>query len=239
MFLDAENFKSQAETFFRTVNHDFYEKRRSIGDILAQADPRGFSWIGSAEQEVFRDLKTAKRYFDEQRRQMAVPPITIRDEKYTAQLLTPEICLVICEYVVETPPDTEQLISEHQRVTFVVRQDEEGQLFICHIHTSNPWSIMRDDEYFPTKIGRRNYEYMEELIQQEKFKEIKELTKRQNQILYQMMKGKTYPQIAEILGITERTVRYHINEICSRYHVSGRKQLMAYIFEHFSQHDNE
>lgn len=239
MFMDAENFKGQVEILARNINHDFYEKRKTIEELLEQVDPHGFSWIGSAEHEIFYDLKSAKRYFAEQRRKMAVPVLDIREERYVAQLLTPEVCVVICEYIVETPPQTEQIISEHQRVTFVVRQDEDGRMWICHIHTSNPWAIMRHDEYFPTKIGRRNYEYMEELMQKQKFKEIKELTKRQNQILFQMMQGKTYAQIAEILGIKERTVRYHITEICNRYHVAGRKQLMAYFFEHSSSVDEK
>lgn len=239
MFMDAENFKGQVEILARNINHDFYEKRKTIEELLEQVDPHGFSWIGSAEHEIFYDLKSAKRYFAEQRRKMAVPMLDIREERYVAQLLTPEVCVVICEYIVETPPQTEQIISEHQCMTFVVRQDESGRMWICHIHTSNPWAIMRHDEYFPTKIGRRNYEYMEELMQKQKFKEIKELTKRQNQILFQMMQGKTYAQIAEILGIKERTVRYHITEICNRYHVAGRKQLMAYLFEHSSPADEK
>lgn len=48
MFMDAENFKGQVEILARNINHDFYEKRKTIEEILEQADPRGFSWIGSA-----------------------------------------------------------------------------------------------------------------------------------------------------------------------------------------------
>lgn len=231
MFTDQECFKKQAKVMARNLTHDFYEEKKSVEDILSAADPHGFSWIGAGKSEVFCTLRTACHYFAEQRRERAVPPIEIREEVYEAQLLARDVCLVICEYLLNVTPETGQVLSEWQRKTIVVRQDEEGRCFISHIHASNPWSFMHDEKALPAKIGRRNFEYMTELLHQKKFQEIKELTKRQNQILFHMVQGKTYPQIAAALGITERTVRYHINEICARYKVSGRKRLMAYLFE--------
>lgn len=231
MFLDREQFKRQAESMAHDLTHDFYEKTKSVEDILAAADPHCFSWIGAGKEEVFCTLNKARQYFTEQRREKAVPPIEIYNEAYEVQLLARDVCLVICEYLLNVAPETGQVLSEWQRKTIIVRQDEAGTCFISHIHASNPWSLMHDEESFPTKIGRRNFEYMTELLQQKKFREIKELTKRQNQILFHMVQGKTYPQIAQALGITERTVRYHVNEICARYKVSGRKRLMAYLFE--------
>ncbi|WP_158558744.1 helix-turn-helix transcriptional regulator [Mitsuokella sp. AF21-1AC] len=231
MFTDQERFKQQAMVIARNLTHDFYEKKKSMEDILSAADPHGFSWIGAGKEEVFCTLNKARIYFAEQRREKAVPPIEIHNEVYEVQLLAHDICLVICEYLLNVTPETGQVLSEWQRKTIIVRQDEEGKCFISHIHASNPWSLMHDEESFPTKIGRRDFEYMTELLQQKKFQEIRELTKRQNQILFHMVQGKTYPQIALALGITERTVRYHVNEICARYKVSGRKQLMAYLFE--------
>lgn len=215
----------------RDLTHDFYEKKKSVEDILSAADPHGFSWIGVGKEEVFCTLRTACHYFAEQRRERDMLPIEIQDEVYEVQLLARDVCLVICKYLLNITPETGQVLSEWQRKTIIVRQDEKGKCFISHIHASNPWPFLHDEEAFPTKIGRRNFEYMTELLRQKKLQEIKELTKRQNQILFHMMQGKTYLQIADSLGITERTVRYHVNEICARYKISGRKQLMAHLFE--------
>jgi two-component system NarL family response regulator len=54
------------------------------------------------------------------------------------------------------------------------------------------------------------------------------LSPRQIQILTLVAKGKTYRQVAETIGITERTVKYHMGEILERLHLKNRAQVIAY-----------
>lgn len=54
------------------------------------------------------------------------------------------------------------------------------------------------------------------------------LSSRQMQILTLVAQGQTYRQVAETIGITERTVKYHMGEILERLHLQNRAQVIAY-----------
>lgn len=54
------------------------------------------------------------------------------------------------------------------------------------------------------------------------------LSPRQVQILTLVSQGQAYRQIAETLGIAERTVKYHMAEILNRLHLDNRAQVIAY-----------
>jgi len=41
-------------------------------------------------------------------------------------------------------------------------------------------------------------------------------------------KGITYKEIGEILGLTERTVKYHMGRIIELLHLENRSQVVAY-----------
>ncbi|MBI5839191.1 MAG: response regulator transcription factor [Chloroflexi bacterium] len=54
------------------------------------------------------------------------------------------------------------------------------------------------------------------------------LSPRQMQILTLVAQGQTYRQVAETIGIAERTVKYHMGEILERLHLANRAQVIAY-----------
>jgi DNA-binding NarL/FixJ family response regulator len=54
------------------------------------------------------------------------------------------------------------------------------------------------------------------------------LSPRQMQILTLVAKGQTYSQVAVTIGITERTVKYHMAEILECLHLQNRAQVIAY-----------
>jgi DNA-binding NarL/FixJ family response regulator len=54
------------------------------------------------------------------------------------------------------------------------------------------------------------------------------LSDRQVQILTLVAQGRTYREVADTLGITERTVKYHMAEILERLHLENRAQGIAY-----------
>ncbi len=54
------------------------------------------------------------------------------------------------------------------------------------------------------------------------------LSPRQLQILTLVAQGQTYSQVAVTIGITERTVKYHMAEILDRLHLQNRAQVIAY-----------
>jgi two-component system NarL family response regulator len=54
------------------------------------------------------------------------------------------------------------------------------------------------------------------------------LSTRQTQILTLVAQGQTYKQVAQTIGIGERTVKYHMAEILERLHLQNRTQVIAY-----------
>ena len=54
------------------------------------------------------------------------------------------------------------------------------------------------------------------------------LTKRQLEVLEMVAKGITYKDVGEKLGLTERTVKYHMGKILELLHLENRSQVIAY-----------
>jgi DNA-binding NarL/FixJ family response regulator len=55
-----------------------------------------------------------------------------------------------------------------------------------------------------------------------------ELTKRQVEILQLVAKGLEYKEAAELLSVSEHTIKYHMGEIFQRLHLKNREQAVAY-----------
>lgn len=54
------------------------------------------------------------------------------------------------------------------------------------------------------------------------------LTERQTEVLQRVVQGLSYKEIAASLFITERTVKYHMQEILQKLHLQNRSQVIAY-----------
>lgn len=54
------------------------------------------------------------------------------------------------------------------------------------------------------------------------------LTKRQLEVLEMVAKGTTYKDVGEKLGLTERTVKYHMGRILELLHLENRSQVITY-----------
>lgn len=57
------------------------------------------------------------------------------------------------------------------------------------------------------------------------------LTNRQNEILKIIAEGKTYKKVGEILGLSERTVKYHMGRIIDILQLDNKAQAIAYAVE--------
>lgn len=55
-----------------------------------------------------------------------------------------------------------------------------------------------------------------------------ELTERQLEILKLVAKGVTYKETGDAMGLTERTVKYHMGRIIEQLHLENRAQVIAY-----------
>lgn len=55
-----------------------------------------------------------------------------------------------------------------------------------------------------------------------------QLSERQLEVLEMVAKGITYKEVGEALGLTERTVKYHMGKILELLHLENRAQVIAY-----------
>ncbi len=55
-----------------------------------------------------------------------------------------------------------------------------------------------------------------------------ELTPRQTEVLQLVAQGLPYKEVANALGLSEHTVKYHMGEILQRLHLKNREQVVAY-----------
>ena len=55
-----------------------------------------------------------------------------------------------------------------------------------------------------------------------------DLTARQREILTLVVQGVTYEEMGKMLCLSERTIRYHMEEIIQRLHLENRSQVIAY-----------
>ena len=62
----------------------------------------------------------------------------------------------------------------------------------------------------------------------EQVEETADLTARQREILTLIVRGMTYEEMGKTLCLSERTIRYHMEEIIQRLHVENRSQVIAY-----------
>lgn len=62
-----------------------------------------------------------------------------------------------------------------------------------------------------------------------KLEEEYKLSGRQLEILKLVSSGVTYKEIGEMIGLTERTVKYHMGKILERLHLENRSQVIAYV----------
>ncbi len=58
------------------------------------------------------------------------------------------------------------------------------------------------------------------------------LTKREKQVVDEVIKGATNKQVAQVLNITERTVKEHMSSIFHKLKVRDRMQLMLAVKGH-------
>lgn len=208
----------------------YYAKKVSPRDIAEIVSNQGFSWIGASSGEWFPDGKKGIQFFSHQWDYGDVPLIHMDRDEYGLQQVGESAILVCCQCRLTTDPSSGRILSEIQRGTLVYHVEDEN-LRLAHIHVSNEWQVMERYEKFADTQGRANYEYMQQLVAEKKLGTVEELSPRQREVLNLLKQGHTYKSIGEIMKISPRTVRYHVNEMCVKYHVTSKNQLLALIIQ--------
>ena len=120
-----------------------------------------FTWLGAGEEQYLADRGAAVEMF--RRFGGAIPRCDIRDEEHDVIEPAPGVYVVTGRMWISTAPGVEMYLKVHQRVTFVFQETRDG-LRCAHIHCSNPYQEMVEEELFPEKFGRQSYDFVQERL---------------------------------------------------------------------------
>lgn len=121
-------------------------------------------WIGSMDSEYIHGAENVKTRIYENRDAMV--DVYLKDEEYEIIYSDSISCLIVGRYTAYTKPETGQILSEKQRVTFEwVLENKE--LKIIHLHLSNILHIQQEKEKFPTIAGKTTYEYVKMILRRQ------------------------------------------------------------------------
>ena len=224
MLVADDGFLLQAENLVKGYIRSFYHKTASLQELCQSLTP-DCSWIGAGRQEFFPVFSVAKDYFLKQEASQEVPYLYVEDEDFHTQLLAPGLALVCGNYHVFAGRAF-PLLDEWQRCTFIVQKQPDGRFGIRHIHISNPWYLMRGTEFFPRVIFAEEERELARELTKEKLPQNVQLSDQQKKILSFLSMGLTYEEIAGKLGISARTVRYHVEQILQKFYVNNRQELL-------------
>ena len=219
------SLREEAIEIADAVIHGFYEKTVHPRDFGSWLCKDNYSWIGACEGEVYLSYQDAVQAYSHQRDMQIVPKMEVGKIKYAVFPITHLVLVLICvvPLTMETP---KTLLTENQRVTMIFKKVGDS-LKITHIHASNPWALMPDPKVFPVATSRANYELFHQRLAEAKFTDYPDLSERQKTILEMLTQGKTYAVIAQHLGISPRTVRYHVSELLTKFKVATKAELLA------------
>lgn len=222
----AARYGEAAKKLTKKLWGGFYEKILPPKELVAILSQSGFSWIGAASGEWFPDGAEGIRFFTRQWAGGDVPLIWMDRERYAVQPVGKDTLLVLGECRLRTSPESGLILAEMQRASFLYCI-EGGALRLAHIHVSNPWQAMGAGEKFARLRGRINYEYFQQLVAEKKLIHLEGLTDRQREVLNLLAQGKSYVEVGEILAISPRTVRYHVDTLLIKYHAKNKAELLA------------
>lgn len=223
-----ERYGQEAIERTRKYMRGYYGKEISPRDIAKDISIQGFSWIGASTGECFPDGQKGILFFCHQWDYQHVPRIYMDRDTYSVQTLGESVFLVCMQCRLRTDPSSKLVLSEVQRGTFVYHL-EDGALKLAHIHVSNEWQVRERYEKFADTRGRANYEYLQQLLAERKLGMVEKLSIRQREVLNLLCQGYTYKEIGEIMDISPRTVRYHVNEMLIKFHAANKNQLISMV----------
>lgn len=78
---------------------------------------------------------------------------------------SPEQIGVFGTYSLFSDVESEMLLAGKQHLTMLFRKEKDG-FRLYHLHVSNEWDELAEDEVFPVRISRQTYHYVRKLLQE-------------------------------------------------------------------------
>ncbi len=153
--ITPSNWQSLMPALSKQVIREHYARNF---DFVLSYIADDISWIGPLEAQY----TVGKAVFTEKLTPEQDTPVVVSEDEYYIAASDDSFCTVVGTYVASTSSETEMLLMVRQRVTLQwIWRDDRPQ--IIHIHLSNPWEQVEENEPFPYQAARRAYEYIKQL----------------------------------------------------------------------------
>lgn len=147
--------------------------------------------------------------------------------------------IVACETIMEELPETKIIMltsyAEDEMLFAAIRAGAVG--YILKQVGGNDViraveSAVRGEAMLDPSLTQRVFSEVRRSIQKEEASFFNDLTEKEMQVLGQISSGKTNREIAEVLFLSEGTVRNYVSSILSKLGVSNRAEAAAYAIQH-------
>nr|UWI50136.1 LytTR family transcriptional regulator [Clostridioides difficile] len=118
-------------------------------------------WIGPGNLFVFGET-AVKSYFKDG---FIMPYIEMENIEFYLLQSGKDSGIVVGRFSCHTEQGADKVAAANQRVTIHFRQYSENKsVKITHMHVSNEWNELVDDEVFPFKVSVQTYRYVQKLV---------------------------------------------------------------------------
>lgn len=190
MELNADNIANLTQYLIR----EYYKlNTEPLFSVLAE----DCVWLGPGNLLVFgaEEIKTQfKNGFIMPAFQMVNPHFYILETGSESHIV------VLGEYLLFSDENADLICASKQRITFCYRLEHDAYR-LYHMHVSNEWNELKEDELFPFEISTQTYHYVKKLL--------KETNDRKNKVIIQTPKS-TYGIRSDSIIYIEAADKYSI-----------------------------
>lgn len=116
-------------------------------------------WIGPLEHQVVFSKKEVEELLNAEKEIV----FSLVNSEFHLVLTDENSCVVVGWAEICTDEDSGYVLKCRQRITFIYKVKKE-QLIVTHMHVSESWDVLGEDEIFPFRAAKQTYQYMQQLI---------------------------------------------------------------------------
>lgn len=140
---------------------DHYRKQH---ELFTKHLHKNCLWIGSNANEYYHGKEMITFILSQDQEEM--PNITLSSKEFECITHERNTCVIVGRYIGIIDNNENEIFRDMQRVTFVWKE-ENDKLLICHMHVSNPLTLVKNDEVFPHQLSAHTKEYIDMLKEKE------------------------------------------------------------------------
>lgn len=160
-------------------------------------------WIGALRGQYVHGKAAMRRILSQEQD----VPIQSEAIVYEVVYQTETLAIVTGQLGAYTEPESGYLLKQNQRLSFVYERKTDGWKII-HLHVSNEWDVLKENECFPYTCGRETYLYMQ--------KQIEDYRRRSDKLLVHIGKRSCFLKTESILFIEANRHHCIVRQVADR-----------------------